>query len=90
MPSASSALALPVQIQSNSPLDVGLLVLGVVALLVVVGLFGAVRVAMIQGTGQSDGPSPDELTNCPGCGARTPIADETCDYCGDPLPGGSD
>ena len=59
--------------------------LGVVVLLVVGALFGVVRMAMIQGTGQSDGPSPDELTNCAECGARTPLAGEECEYCGEPL-----
>lgn len=86
MPSTPSALAFLLPLQAGSPLEVGLIVVAVVALLVVGGLFGAVRLAMIQGTGQSDGPSPDELTNCPECGARTPLAAATCDYCGEPLP----
>lgn len=71
--------------QANSPLAIGALILFVVVLIVVGGLFGAVRIAMIQGTGQSEGPSPDELTNCPDCGARTPLSDETCTYCDQPL-----
>lgn len=86
MLTVQSALAV-LPMRAETPLEVGLLVVAVVALLVVAGLFGAVRIAMIQGTGQSDGPSPDELTNCPRCGARTPVADETCHYCDEPLPG---
>ncbi len=73
---------LPVQTGSFSDL---LFPLGVVALIVVGVLFAVVRVSMIQATGQSDGPSPDELTNCPECGARTPLAAATCDYCDEPL-----
>ena len=59
--------------------------LGVVAVLALGVLFGIVRVAMIQGTGQSEGPSPDERTNCPACGARTPIGEANCEYCGQPV-----
>lgn len=78
-------VALQLPVQSSSPLEVLLLVLAVVAVIVLGGLFGAVRLAMIQGTGQSDGPSPEELTNCPSCGARTPVDAASCDYCGDPV-----
>lgn len=85
-PFASGHLS-PVQ---SGPYPDPLFPLAVVAVLALGVLFAVVRVAMIQGTGQSDGPSPDELTNCPACGARTPIADETCDYCGGPLAEGSD
>ncbi|QLD89834.1 hypothetical protein HWV07_12660 [Natronomonas salina] len=72
------------QVQTGSFSD-PLFPLGVVALLALGVLFGVVRVAMIQGTGQSEGPSPDELTNCADCGARTPVAEENCEYCGRPV-----
>ena len=73
---------LPAQTGSFSDL---LFPLGVVAVLALGVLFGIVRVAMLQGTGRSEGPSPDELTNCADCGARTPAAEEHCEYCGRPV-----
>ncbi|MFC7096680.1 zinc ribbon domain-containing protein [Halobaculum marinum] len=37
--------------------------------------------------GDRDEPSPTAKTNCPDCGARVPVDDATCEYCGTDLDG---
>lgn len=48
-----------------------------------------VRMGLIQGSLSPDETaSPEEMTNCPDCGARTPIDRSTCEYCDTPLDDG--
>lgn len=35
--------------------------------------------------GSRESPPPEELTNCPSCGARIAVEAGECEYCGDPL-----
>lgn len=78
-----SAAQFPLQVSSLS--DV-LFLLALLLLIAIGGLFTVVKISVIQATAQTDGLTPDELRNCPSCGARTPLADETCDYCGERVP----
>jgi hypothetical protein len=57
------------------------IVVGAVALFVIWFQFLEVRTLY----GRGDSTPPEQLTNCPSCGARLPVDAERCDHCDEPL-----
>lgn len=72
-----------------SPMAVGTVSEPVLVFLLVAVVGGLLAVhwvrqaALFRSVGnRGDRPTPEELTNCPSCGARVPAEGESCEHCG--------
>ena len=59
-----------------------------VPIVVLVGAGIVFKTALLQAALSGGSASRESRINCPSCGARTAVGG-TCDYCDEPLPGGS-
>lgn len=59
------------------------LVIGFMAFVLLAIVFEFIKVHELYGSG--DSTTPDQLTNCPSCGARISAQADACEYCDSPV-----